>query len=161
MMIDHDPKPTIRADSEPHPEAVVAPGYLSNYASRVFNRLVDNRLRRHDLSLALIGPLLLLSWKGAMLQRDLVRMSAVKQPAMVALLDKLQAAGLIVRAASTTDKRAAMVDLTEEGQAAAATGRTILLEVNAEAVGDFTDTEAEQIVTLLSRFTANLEKLSQ
>jgi hypothetical protein len=95
-----------------HPEAAVAPGYLANHASRVFNRLVDARLRDHGLTLSLIGPLLLLSWKGPMLQRDLVRHSAVKQPAMVALLDKLEAGGMISRAASTNDKRAAVVDLT-------------------------------------------------
>jgi hypothetical protein len=67
-----------------HPEAAVAPGYLANHAARVFNRLVDGRLREHGLTLSLTGPLLLLLWKGPMLQRDLVRHSAVKQPAMVA-----------------------------------------------------------------------------
>lgn len=83
-------KDIIETDAEAvHPEAAVAPGHLANHAARVFNRLVDGRLREHGLTLSLIGPLLLLSWKGSMLQRDLVRHSAVKQPAMVALLDKL------------------------------------------------------------------------
>lgn len=88
-----------RANEAIHPEAAVAPGYLANHAARVFNRLVDGRLREHDLTLSLIGPLLLLSWKGSLLQRDLVRHSAVKQPVMVALLDKLEAAGMITRSA--------------------------------------------------------------
>lgn len=65
-----------------HPQAAVAPGYLANHAARVFNRLVDAQLRPHGVSLALIGPIMLLSWKGPMLQRDLVIASAVKQPAM-------------------------------------------------------------------------------
>ncbi|WP_347302057.1 hypothetical protein V5740_08470 [Croceibacterium sp. TMG7-5b_MA50] len=44
-----------------HPEAAVAPGYLANHAARVFNRLVDAALRPHGMSLALIGPVMLLS----------------------------------------------------------------------------------------------------
>ncbi len=80
-----------------HPQAAVAPGYLANHAARVFNRLVDAELRPHGVSLALIGPIMLLSWKGPMLQRDLVIASAVKQPAMVTLLDKLEGLKLIKR----------------------------------------------------------------
>lgn len=44
-----------------HPQAAVAPGYLANHAARVFNRLVDAQLRPHGVSLALIGPIMLLS----------------------------------------------------------------------------------------------------
>jgi len=156
-MTDADPTPTL-ASEYINPEAAVAPGYLANHASRVFNRLVDARLRRHDLSLALLGPLLWLSWKGPLLQRDLVRLSAVKQPAMVALLDKLEAAGMIEREASTTDRRAATVRLTDRGQDAAAAGRIVLLEVNAEAVAGFAPEETGAVVALLSRLIENLER---
>lgn len=140
-----------------HPEAAVAPGYLANHAARVFNRLVDGRLREHGLTLSLIGPLLLLSWKGPMLQRDLVRYSAVKQPAMVALLDKLEAAGMITRLATAADKRAATVDLTDCGRNAAALGSAALLEMNAKAVSGFALQETALIVDLLGRVIANLE----
>jgi DNA-binding MarR family transcriptional regulator len=140
-----------------HPEAAVAPGYLANHVARVFNRLVDARLREHGLTLSLIGPLLLLSWKGPMLQRDLVRHSAVKQPAMVALLDKLEAAGMITRLASAQDKRAATVDLTDRGRDAATLGRAVLLEMNAKAVSGFAPQETAMVVNLLGRVIANLE----
>lgn len=140
-----------------HPEAAVAPGYLANHAARVFNRLVDGRLREHGLTLSLIGPLLLLSWKGPMLQRDLVRHSAVKQPAMVALLDKLEAAGMITRLVSAQDKRAATVYLTDRGQDAAALGRASLLEMNDKAVSGFAREETALLVDLLSRVIVNLE----
>ncbi|MBB4132647.1 hypothetical protein GGR62_003472 [Xanthomonas campestris] len=49
----------------------MAPGYLANHATRVFNRLVDAQLPPHGVSLTLIGPIMLLSWKGPMLQRHL------------------------------------------------------------------------------------------
>lgn len=140
-----------------HPEAAVAPGYLANHAARAFNRMVDARLRDHGLTLALIGPLLLLSWKGAMLQRDIVRASAVKQPAMVALLDKLQAMSLIEREALLSDKRAAAVRLTAAGENAAAIGRRVLLDVNAVGVAGFTQEEATLFVGFLGRLIANLD----
>ena len=148
-------------DPDIHPEAAVAPGYLANHAMRVFNRAVDARLRAHGLTLSLIGPLLLLSWKGAMLQKDMVRASAIKQPAMVALLDKLQAMGLVSRAVLASDKRAATVHLTDAGLAAANIGRAALLEANAVGVAGFTDHEAAALVGLLGKFITNLENATE
>lgn len=145
-------------DDHIHPEAAVAPGYLANHAARVFNRLVDTALRPHGLSLSLIGPVMLLSWKGPMLQRDLVRSSAVKQPAMVALLDKLEAMMLISRTPSATDRRAAMVELTEKGLEAAAFGRQALLAANAQGLEGFSPAEAKLIVHLFQRLIDNLER---
>ncbi len=141
-----------------HPEAAVAPGYLANHAARVFNRLVDTALRPHGLSLALIGPVMLLSWKGPMLQRDLVRASAVKQPAMVALLDKLEAMMLIERTPAPNDRRAALVQLTDRGQEAAALGGSTLVGANAQGLHGFSPAEAELLVGLLHRVIGNLER---
>ena len=144
-------------DDPIHPEAAVAPGYLANHAARVFNRLVDTALRPYGLSLALIGPIMLLSWKGPMLQRDLVRSSAVKQPAMVALLDKLEAMSLISRLTSSTDRRAAMVELTSEGQKAALRGREALLAANAKGLEGFSTEETTSMVHLFQRLIDNFE----
>lgn len=145
---------------EIHPEAAIAPGYLANHAARVFNRKVDARLRAHGLTLALIGPLLLLNWKGAMLQRDLVQASAVKQPAMVALLDKLEAMAMITRAVLPSDKRAATVSLTDAGRDAARTGGRILHEVNDLGVAGFSKEEAATFIRFLGRLITNLEDSS-
>jgi len=148
-------------DQNIHHGAAVAPGYLANHAARVFNRLVDSALRQHGVSLALIGPILLLSWKGPMLQRDLVNDSAVKQPAMVALLGKLEAQKLIKRTATPQDRRAALVSLTASGRKMAAIGGQVLLDLNAEALQGFTQQEAAQTVALLQRLIVNLERSAQ
>jgi MarR family transcriptional regulator, transcriptional regulator for hemolysin len=140
-----------------HPEAASAPGYLANHAARVFNRKVDAALRPHGISMALIGPVLLLSWQGPMLQRDLVRLSAVRQPAMVALLDRLEAMGMIEREPSPTDRRAALVRLTPEGHAMAERGRSALYDANRQATAGFTESEAQQVVLLLARLIDNLD----
>ena len=147
-----------RQEDTTHPEAAVAPGYLANHAARLFNRKVDAALRPHGLTLALIGPILLLSWKGAMLQRDIVRSSAVKQPAMVALLDKLEAMALIERTPSITDRRAAMVHLTAEGREAARIGGKALTDANADGLDGFSSEQAATLVGLLQRLIANFER---
>lgn len=144
-------------EDQVHPQAAVAPGYLANHAARVFNRMVDATLRPHGLSLALIGPIMLLSWKGPMLQRDLVHASAIKQPAMVALLDKLETAGLIVRSRSSTDRRAAMVELTQEGREAADIGGQALVGANDKGLAGLSPEEADMLVRLLQRLIANLQ----
>jgi len=147
-----------RPDTPVHPEAAVAPGYLVNHAARVFNRLVDAMLRPHELSMALLGPLLLLSWKGPMSQRDLVRFSAVKQPAMVALLDKLETAGAIVRSPAPTDRRSATVSLTEKGQAMADRGGQTLRDANTVGMEGLSAEEVSKLVGLLGRLSHNLEQ---
>jgi MarR family transcriptional regulator for hemolysin len=144
-----------------HPQAAVAPGYLANHAARVFNRLVDAELRPHGVSLALIGPIMLLSWKGPMLQRDLVIASAVKQPAMVALLDKLEGLKLIKRTPTPQDRRAALVALTARGRAIADVGSRALLGMNAVALEGFSEDEIQQTVAFMHRLIANMERCSQ
>lgn len=149
---------TMQHEDDIHPKAAVAPGYLANHVARVFNRGVDAALRPHGLSLALISPLLLLSWKGPMLQRDLVRSSAVKQPAMVALLDKLEAMALIARTPASTDRRAAMVQLTGQGHEAARIGGQTLIDANERGLQGFSAGEIASLVSLLQRFIANSEQ---
>lgn len=140
-----------------YPEAAVAPGYLANHAARLFNRQVDATLRPHGLTMALIGPLLLLSWKGPLLQRDLVRWSSVKQPAMVALLDKLESMDFVARTVSATDRRAAMVQLTPAGEEAARIGGDALTTANERGLGGFSADEAATLVSLLQRLVVNFE----
>lgn len=159
-MTDTDPSAAFVGGDDIHPEAVVAPGYLATHAARAFNRLVDAQLRQHGLSLAQIGPLLLLNWKGPLLQRDIVRLSAVKQPAMVALLDKLESAGLVTRTRAPDDRRAALVSLTEKGREAACIGGDLLRDLNRAALAGFTDAEAAALTDLLGRVAANLDHLA-
>jgi MarR family transcriptional regulator for hemolysin len=136
----------------------VAPGYLANHAARVFNRLVDAQLRPHGMSLALLTPLLLLSRHGPMLQRDLVLHAAVAQPAMVALLAKLEAAGLVARVPDLKDKRAATINVTEAGEAMASLGRVALMDANLEGLVGFAPDEVTALSGLLQRLIDNLQR---
>jgi len=145
-------------DSEVHPEAAVAPGFLTTHAAQTFNRLADEALRADGLSLALVAPLMLLHWKGPMLQRDIVLHSAVRQPALVAVLGKLEHLQMIERAAVAADRRAAMIELTPAGKQAALRGGDILRSLNKVGLAGFSTEEIAQLVALLQRFGDNLTK---
>jgi len=93
-----------------------------------------------------------------MLQRDLVKASAVKQPAMVATLDKLEVAGYIERSPVPANKRASTVIITPRGQELAALGRQVLLDTNARGMQGFSPEEAVVFVAMLQRFIGNLER---
>ena len=147
-----------KSDRPIHPEAAVAPGYLAHHAARVFDRLVDNHLRPHGLSLSMLAPIMALSWRGPLRQTDLVRIAAIKQPAMAAVLDKLERAGHVVREPSATDRRAAQVRLTDSGARMAIIGGDTLRAANAIATQDLSDEEAQLVVALLQRVIRNLER---
>lgn len=143
-------------DAEIHPEAAVAPGFLVTHAAQTFNRLADEALRAQGLSLALLGPLLMIHWKGPMLQRDIVLHSAVRQPALVAVLGKLETLKLIERSSVAGDRRAAMIALTPAGRAAAIAGGDILRSVNKAGVDGFSAEETALLVRLVQKFNGNL-----
>jgi MarR family transcriptional regulator for hemolysin len=93
-----------------------------------------------------------------MLQRDLVAASAVKQPAMVALLGKLEAMGLIARSPSPEDGRAAIVSLTETGVRMAQTGGDALRAENERALAPLSMKEGKMLISLLQRLITGLEQ---
>ncbi|RYZ77887.1 MAG: MarR family transcriptional regulator [Proteobacteria bacterium] len=146
-------------DKKIAPEAWNAPGYLASHAARVFHRLVDAELKLHGVSLALISPLMLLTRRGALLQRDIVRESSVAQPAMVALLSKLEAEGFVKRTTDPKDKRAALVALTRKGEKIADLSKTVLLEMNAKGQQGFTSQESTLLTHLLQRLIENFERV--
>jgi MarR family transcriptional regulator for hemolysin len=138
-------------------EALDMPGYLAHHATRVFNRRVDAALKPHGVSIALLGPLLLLSRRGTLLQRDLVRGLGVGQPAMVPILAKLEAAGLVERSSDAADRRAAPIRLTAAGQDVVVIGKQVLIDANKQGLHDFSGEDATRLVRLLQRLIANLE----
>ena len=92
-----------------------------------------------------------------MLQRDLVRSSAVRQPAMVALLDRLEGLALVARKPAASDRRAVTVQLTAEGQDAARIGGQALIDANNAGVEHFSAEEVATLVSLLQRFIEPVE----
>jgi MarR family transcriptional regulator for hemolysin len=90
-------------------------------AGRVWRRAADEVVTGYGLTEATALPLLLIGRLGGDLrQTTLADALGVEGPSLVRVLDQLCEAGLVTRREDPTDRRAKVLDLTEEGRARAA-----------------------------------------
>jgi len=93
-------------------------------------------------------------------QRDLARFAKIEQPSMAQLLARMERDGLILRTPDATDGRSSRIALTVAAQTRLPDACAALFEGNREALSGFTDEEAAQLVNLLSRVIANLDRVA-
>jgi DNA-binding MarR family transcriptional regulator len=77
---------------------------------------------------------------------------------MVALLDRLEERGLAHRHRDPKDRRAHLVELTDEGRAVLARGRRIAAKLQAELFASLDDREREELTRLLSKVAEGLAR---
>lgn len=133
-------------------------GYLVHAAARLFMRSLDKELRRLNITAAQLAPLLLLSEHGSLVQRDLVKLSATAQPAMVAMLRRLEQDGLVVRTGDASDARAVRFDLTGAGRQVVRTATQMLNAVNERCLTDFKAHENASLLRSLKKMIGNLSE---
>lgn len=136
-----------------------SPGYLVYLASLLFSRATDRDLKPLGVTAAQLAPLLILDGRGPLVQRDLLKAWSVAQPAMVALLGRLETNDLITRRADELDGRASLVALTEKGRQVVAAATPILVRARTRGLDGFTAAEAEDLIGLLERLVGNLKRL--
>ena len=144
-----------------------AKGYLANESVGYMMRgvmsscvqMVDIKLAPHGLTNAQWGPLFMLRNGKRSTVAEMARQCIVDPGAMTRMLDRLEAKGLCRRARCTEDRRVVNVELTPEGEAAAAFVPQALCEVwNAHLAG-FTRDEWQTLKTYLRRMLDNAEAL--
>jgi MarR family transcriptional regulator for hemolysin len=118
------------------------PGHLISLAARGFARLSEARLKPLGFGVGQLPVLVALQNGKASTQRDLARFARTEQPPMAQMLARME------RDVLTKAARQRMPD-------AIAT----LFEGNREALVGFSDTEAQQLVELLTRLIDNLDLL--
>jgi DNA-binding MarR family transcriptional regulator len=137
-------------------ERKTSPGHLMGWASRLFGRALDRRIRPLGLSVGQVPILLLLAEAGQLSQKDLVKRAAIEQPAMVAILKRMEANGLAERKADASDGRASLFSLTEKATAMLDPLMGALVEGNHHALVGFTADEREQLIAMLYRVIVNI-----
>lgn len=88
---------------------------------------------------------------GELTQGELAEIALLDKTTMVVTMDHLEQAGLARRTPSATDRRARIVQTTDEGRAVVAKARTIIDGVYADVLGHL---PAEQRETLLDALVA-------
>lgn len=136
-------------------------GWLAKRLLASISLQVDRRLAGMDLTHAQWIPLFRLSRGECRTPSELTRELQVDPGAVSRSLDRLEAKGLVRRVRSTEDRRAVRLELTEEGQQAAALVPPVLADaLNAHLAG-FTRAEWETLVGLLQRMVANGDALRE
>jgi DNA-binding MarR family transcriptional regulator len=130
--------------------------HLTNWAQRLFSRSVDRRVSSMGLSIGQVPVLLILAEEDGLSQKELVRRAVIEQPAMVATLNRMEAAGLLTRRADDKDKRSRTFHLTESARAVVPRLTKVLEESNTRALAGFSEQERGHLVALLRRVIENM-----
>jgi DNA-binding MarR family transcriptional regulator len=136
------------------------PGHLISLAARGFVRLSEARLKPLGFGVGQLPVLVALQDGRASTQRDLARFAKIEQPPMAQMLARMERDGLILRTPDPGDGRSSRVVLTPAALARMPGAVAALLRGNREVLEGFTDAESGQLVALLMRLIANLDRLA-
>lgn len=141
-------------------DVLSTPGHLINLAARAFVRLSEARLKPLGFGVGQLPVLVALRDGKASTQRDLARFAKIEQPPMAQMLARMERDGLIQRTPNPSDGRSSRIVLTDIAQARMPHAIETLLAGNLDAMEGFTEEEATQLVSLLSRLIANLDHIA-
>jgi len=136
------------------------PGHLVSLAARGFARLSEARLKPLGFGVGYLPALVALKNGRATSQRDLARVARIEQPSMAQMMVRMERDGLIRRDPDPTDRRSSRVALTETALARLPDACAALFRGTREALDGFSEEEAAQLVGLLGRLIANLDRLA-
>lgn len=139
-------------------DVLSTPGHLIGLAARGFARLSEARLEPLGFGVGHLPVLVALRDGRASTQRDLARFARIEQPPMAQMLARMERDGLIRRSPDPADGRSSRIVLTEVALARMPDAVAALFRGNREALDGFADEEAEQLVALLARLIANLDR---
>jgi len=122
------------------------------HASGVLESRVEARLSEVGLSLAKLAALHQLSRAGESLPLGLLaeRLACVKSN-VTQLVDRLEADGLVSRAADPNDRRSRLAVMTASGRKAYAKGSEIQLQVEKELFGVLSAEESKKLHEILAK----------
>lgn len=126
-------------------------GFLMKQAVELISRALDARMAEHSLTDAQWRPLLLLSRHPAGTATQIARWAGCDAGATTRMLDRLEDKGLLRRVRSTDDRRVLQLELTDEGQKAAAIVPYVIADVLNAHLADLTRKEVDQLRELLRR----------
>lgn len=123
---------------------------------------LNRRLRKELAPLGITGGQAALLWSirshPSLGVRELAELEGVSAPAMSAYVDRLQAAGLVGRRRSTTDRRRVELEVTEEGERILRSARSRRTAWLAARLRRLDPEELERVEAALPAFEKLLEE---
>lgn len=136
-------------------------GHLVNWAARLYARTLEKGVRPLGILLAQVPPLLVLCEETELSQKELVERTATEQPAMVAILKRMEASGSVLRRADPSDGRASLFRLSDRALDSLPPLTSLLMEGNRRALRGFSDGEQAHLLEMLKRLIGNLSVYDQ
>jgi len=129
-------------------------GFLMKQAVELLSRAIDDRMAEHSLTDAQWRPLLKLYRNPQATATQMARMVGCDSGATTRLIDRLEDKGLLRRVRSTDDRRVQQLELTPEGEKAAAVVPFVIADVLNAHLADLSHAEIDQLRNLLERVIA-------
>jgi DNA-binding MarR family transcriptional regulator len=104
-----------------------------------------------DLTQKQVTALWLIDDHADLAQTDLAQRMRMDRATTMAIVNRLQERGYLVRGASLTDRRKQTLNLTDDGRAALVLAKEAIVEHERWLKSRFTDTEVDLLIELLTR----------
>jgi DNA-binding MarR family transcriptional regulator len=131
-------------------------GLLVRDVSRLMRKRFELKLGIAGFTQAQWSVVFALAQSEGANQSALAKLLDIEPITLVGLLDKLEAAGLVERRPSPSDRRARLLYLTQKAQPLLKKTETVRAELRREAFGDIPEPQQEQIITMLQVVKNNL-----
>lgn len=131
-------------------------GRQLNFAAKAARSYLEQHLSTAGSSFAVWTALFALKAEGPLIQRELAEMLNVEGPTLTRHLARMEAEGLIERRRTSADRRAAIVQLTEAGEAMHARLSGIVSASGDIVLKGFSPQEIEEFVGYLNRLIDNV-----
>jgi DNA-binding MarR family transcriptional regulator len=128
---------------------------LSN-AARLVQRRFSAKLAPHGITPPQWGVLVALWEQDGLPLSELAKRSYFDGPTMTGIVDRLEAAGLVVRRRDSQDRRVINVYLTDAGRALEQVLPPLSEETNRESLAGLSDEQVEQFCQTLKHIIDNL-----
>lgn len=116
----------------------------------------EERLAESGTTFAVWTVLATLKMEGPMIQRALAWHLNIEGPTLSRHLESMERRGLVVRKRTDADRRAAAVELTQEGERMYARIEKVAIEGQREMLQGFSDKDIELLNGLLDRLLGNV-----
>ena len=130
---------------------------LLEIAARRMNRDADARLRKTaGVTTAQAAVLFLLARKGERRMGDIGETLSLNPPAVTGLVTRMEALGLVRKTVSQTDRRSAVVTLTEKGRAMGDAADHILRDLNTELEARLGEADSDMLHRVLTQIVTKI-----
>ena len=133
-------------------------GFLVRKTHRSFTRVLEKRLKEHDISISMWFFLRLLWEKDGLTQKQCGDELSLTQPTTVSAMDNLERRGLIRRVRNNRDRRQINIFLTDAGRSLRNDVIHYAMDVNKIATQGLKDWEIQALHSLLARVNGALEQ---